>query len=170
MAVSILDAPPFLWEVIDEYLFDLCEAWKLLWTETETAKVIVAESFNPDTMPLPGIIILSYGKEAESEDAPFGDGAYHISGMTYAYQIVICASFPDAFTAKRFASASNSSILDALRGDIENLVALSADNGEFVQRFEFGESELYVRGLAGQPTQGTYTGCSVLDLTVYTEI
>lgn len=167
---SLLDADPFLWEVMDSYFSTLFENWKEQWLETAAATVVVAEQFNPDAATFPIIVILSYEREDGDEPPPFGDGEYHMAGMTYNYEFVVCISMPTVFDAKRVASAAGASLLDAIRSDFENLVALNATNGEVVQRFEFGEMEIYVRGLAGQPEEGKYTGCARIELTVYTEI
>lgn len=167
---SLLDAPPFLWQILDDYFQALLTTWKDQWVETAAATVVVAETFDPDAATMPAVVVMSYDKDSAGADHPFGDGQYHISGMSYDYQLVVCASFATSFLAKRFASAAAASLLDYVRADFENLCALNAMNGEFVQMPEFGNAELYVRGLAGQPIEGTYTGCVVLALTVLTEI
>jgi hypothetical protein len=154
---------------MDGYIAETCGTWALKWTETEFAKIVVAEQFNPDVMPLPGIIIVSYNREASGDDAKFGDGKYHMS-FTYEYQIIVCAGFETDARAKRFGQAASASLLDEFRNNIDSFCELSASNGEGILRFEMEENELYVRGLAAQPISGVYTGCCVVDLTVYTEI
>lgn len=168
---SLLAGPPSLWELLDSFFVDLCTAWGAQYLETASAPVIVAETYNPDAMPLPGIIISSYDRDAQGDEAPFGDGEFHIAGMTYDYQLIVCAAFEQVSQGKRFAATASASLLDQLRSSVESLVALKSElDDEYVVRFELGTIELYVRGLAGQPDNGKYTGCCVLAITVYSEV
>lgn len=168
---SLLSGPPCLWELLDDFYLDLCEEWKARYVETAKAQVIIAETFNPDVMPLPGIVVSSYDRDIGGDQALFGDGDYHMAGLTYDYQLVVCAAFPTVPEAKRFAAGAAASLLAELRKEVESIVELKSDlDDEYVVRFELGSAELYVRGLAGQPVNGSYTGCCVLAITVYSEV
>ena len=166
---SLLAQPASLWTLIDDYLVDLVTDWKGLWLETSTARIEVAETYNPDSVGLPFILIVGYERKFADAEAPFGDGEYHISGITYPYEIYVSAAFMTIADAKDFAAKVSESLSDAVRA-VPDLDGLIADNGEHVQYIDFDDGDLYVRGLAGQEPEGRYTGTACVRLIINTEV
>jgi hypothetical protein len=168
---SLVSGPACLWELIDEFYLDVCEDWKTRYVELQNAPVIIAETYNPEAMPLPAMVISSYDRDAGGDQAVFGDGQYHMAGLTYDYQLIVCAAFATVADAKRFSANAAASLLAELRLQIDGIVELKSElDDEYVVRFELGSAELYIRGIAGQPVNGNYTGCCVLAITVYSEV
>lgn len=168
--MSLLSLPKSLWVMIDEHLLSLVTAWAGTYTELGSAEIVVAEQFDPDNVKMPFILIRGYERKLEQAEPVIGDGEYHLDGVIYPYEILTMAQFDTISQAKNFAANANASLTDVLRAD-PTLGGMRAANGEYVKFFDFDDSELFVRGLAGQaPNRGSYSGTAVLRLEIHTEI
>lgn len=168
MATSIVAGNKSLWALIDDYLFALATTWKAQWTELENAVVIVAERLDPDHV-MPHILISGYERNMVNAEPVIGDGDFHMSGIRYPYEIMISATFDLLADSKTFAANSSASFADALRAD-PTFGGLGAANGEFVEQFDYDDSELYIRGAGGENQGSKYVGCAVVRIDVHTEL
>ena len=166
---SLLAQPPSMWTLIDNYLLAFATTWAAKWDETVDATIVVGEQYNPDQSGYPFILITSYERSMTEADYILHSGKISLSGLRYSYQIGICGAFDLMTDAKKFAAAAVADFMDDLRAD-PTFGGLVAANGEFVEQFDFDDSELYVRGVGGQAATGQYTGGAVIALEVHTEV
>jgi hypothetical protein len=159
-----------LWDMMDERIEQLMMQWAQATTGLATANVVVAEQYDPQPDMLPMILIRSYEATYEDAEALLGDSVYHMSGIIYPYEIVVATTQPNIQTAKSFATDAVSGVREKLRGSYNQLLALTALDGEHVNRFEFDGAEIFVRGLAGAHPEGSYMATCSITLRFYTEV
>jgi len=167
-----------LWANIDDYLKTLIETAYTVEVEgvpTKTLACVVAEQLDPDNHQLP--VCLIRGNESETGDAdyPFGDGAYHIDGITYPYELIVIDADDDYSAIKGKMAEHGTKVRDVIRsvpafGGLSGESAAPGAGVERVQRVDIGNVTLYVRGRAGQNKAGKYVGAAALQIAVVSQI
>lgn len=166
--MASLLVPLSLWAKIDSYLLTLVTNWCAGYIELENAQIEVGEQFNPDAVDLPFILIRGYERKMQEAQPEFGDGLYHLDGLTYPYEFVVTAAFESMADAKNFACNVSASLTVALATD-PTLGGLAAADGEYVQQFNYDDGEIYVRGMNGQQPEGKYSGTACVRIEIVTE-
>ena len=169
--MAVMPLPKSLWTMLDEKVQQMLMVWASGVVELAGAKVVVAEQFDPQPDAMPLILVRSYEANYEEGEAQFGDGAgqYHISEITYPYEVVVAANFNTIALAKDFTQGVATGVRDTFRRD-PSIYGVQAVDGEHVLRFEFGAAELYVRGLAGAYPEGQYMGTCAITFNFYSEV
>lgn len=164
--------PESLWAKIDNYLQAALIPWAEQFNELidtdNNAHVEIGEEFDPGDVPVPFILIRSYERKMAEGEPQFGDGEFHIANIVYEYEILLFNLFDTVALAKNFCSNAMAECIEFLRADV-TMGGLAADSGEYILQFEFGDHEIYVRGLAGQES-GRYAGVACVRFNVTTEV
>jgi hypothetical protein len=158
-----------LWAKLDERLAYLLRLWAASTDGFTQAEVVVAEQYDPQADNLPIIIVRSYETDTEEAEALFGDGEYHLGGISYPFEIVVANSYSTVALAKAYAQNVVVAVRDVIRKD-SRLLSLSGDNGEYVTRMEIGDGEIYVRGLSGAYPEGEYLATCSITFNFYSEV
>lgn len=159
-----------LWAAIDDYLVTLIET-----AYAKTLPCVVAEQWDPDNHPLPMCLIRGYEAEMGDVEYPFGDGVYHIDGITYPYELIAIDSDDDFSAIKGKMAEHAAKLRDIMRGSpalggLTGTSGLAGASVEQVQRVDIGNMALYIRGRSGQNQKGRYVGAATLQIAVVSYI
>ncbi len=180
---------PCLWANIDDYLTTLIET---AYTETvtippeeeggeptteqvKTLTCVVAEQLDPDNHVLPVCLIRGYEAGMGDVEYPFGDGVYHIDGITYPYDLIVIDAADDYADIKDKMTEHAAKLRDIVRGapalgGLTGASSLSGAHTEQVQRVDIGDTTLFIRGRAGQNQAGKYQGAAALQVAIVSQI
>lgn len=161
-----------LWNDIDAYLAaalleDMGPDSDYATLQIEEANIVVGESFDPDHIGLPFVMVRGLETTFEVE-GPHGDGDVHYDAMTYPYQFIFAAMADTVSETKADIQELARRGRELLRGRV-GLGGLTADDGETVVRVDVKGMRVELRGIGGT-NQGKYVGFGVVEFDVITEI
>jgi len=178
-----------LWANIDDYLKTLIETAYTVEVEVppeeeggepttqqvKTLTCVVGEQLDPDNHQLPVCLIRGYESEMGDAEYPFMDGAYHIDGIAYPYELIVIDADDAYADIKDKMTEHGAKVRDVIRsvpafGGLSGESAAPGAGVERVQRVDIGNMTLYVRGRAGQNKAGKYVGAAALQIAVVSQI
>ena len=163
-------SPRSLWEALDgaiEAGLAAAMGEESDYTELQIQSIEIGDTWDPDHMAKPGILIVS--NDADLGTGPHGAGPHALAA--YDYMIVAVAEEASYREAKASAQALHGRLITALCNwpAILGQAMGAIDTGEQAERLRFDRSRIEIRGRQGA-TRGKYLGIAVVAVQIDTMI
>lgn len=160
-----------LWNDIDTYLVTGLRQTLMAggaYTDLHVAQIEAGESFDPDHVALPFVLVRGLEFIPGDEGPHYGEGVLRLDDNRYPYELVMLLTCDDYSTARSQIKELARRCLAYLRVH-PSLDGLMSTEREAVTRLALGATQIEVRGPIGD-NQGPYSALATVSFDVYTEI